>query len=51
VVLKEHYLKGTDMKTVAGQVNKPIKSIKKYYKEFTSTPELSLKTNTAKKRK
>jgi hypothetical protein len=36
VIVKQYYLKGTEAETVAGQLNKPITSIKRYYKKFAS---------------
>lgn len=36
VIVKQYYLEGADAETVAGLLNKPITSIKKYYKKFAS---------------
>lgn len=36
LIFKEYYLKGIDMETAAKQLNKPIISIKRYYKKFAS---------------
>jgi hypothetical protein len=36
VIVKQYYLRGTDVETVAEELNKPITSIKRYYKKFAS---------------
>jgi len=47
----QYYLKGTNEKTAAEKLNKSIKSIRRYYKIFSSTPARFLKMDSMERRK